>query len=249
MAAETTDAEQPGEPAHKQPAHEQSALVPVLVGVLVTALAALLAYFLPVRHAATGVGFCFFIATYVLVLRRDAETIRHHGVSLGGVFEPVPLDVKRLLSDAARALAFALASAVVLFPPFWLGFVAWWRPHQAFDPSALPTFDEVLGQLLVIALPEEVFYRGYLQTALDDTWSKRVRVLGASLGPGILLSSAIFTLGHVATEFQPGRLAVFFPSLVFGWLTARTRGVGAAIVFHAACNVFSAYLARGYGFG
>src|SRR5690606_23526565 len=63
MAAETTDAEQPGEPAHKQPAHEQSALVPVLVGVLVTALAALLAYFLPVRHAATGVGFCFFIAT------------------------------------------------------------------------------------------------------------------------------------------------------------------------------------------
>ncbi|MBI3200280.1 MAG: CPBP family intramembrane metalloprotease [Myxococcales bacterium] len=117
-------------------------------------------------------------------------------------------------------------------------------------PGALPSLgDDVLGQLLVIALPEEAFFRGYLQTALDDAWKPRIRVLGAELGWGILVSSALFAFGHFATEPHPNRLAVFFPALVFGWLRARTNGIGAGIVFHALCNLFAAYLARSYGLG
>ena len=46
---------------------------------------------------------------------------------------------------------------------------------------------------------------------------------------------------------HPSRLAVFFPALVFGWLRRRTGGVGAPVVFHAACNVFASALGRGYG--
>jgi membrane protease YdiL (CAAX protease family) len=42
---------------------------------------------------------------------------------------------------------------------------------------------------------------------------------------------------------------VFFPALVFGWMRARTGGIGAAVLFHALCNIFSATLARGYGLG
>ena len=38
-----------------------------------------------------------------------------------------------------------------------------------------------------------------------------------------------------------------FPSLVFGWLRARTEGVGASIAFHASCNLFSATLLQAYG--
>ncbi|MBK7585073.1 MAG: CPBP family intramembrane metalloprotease [Myxococcales bacterium] len=88
-----------------------------------------------------------------------------------------------------------------------------------------------------------------LQTALDDVWKPRFRVLGADIGLGLLVSSALFALGHFATEVHPNRLAVFFPALVFGWLRARTKGVGAGIVFHALCNLFAAYLARSYGLG
>jgi hypothetical protein len=69
------------------------------------------------------------------------------------------------------------------------------------------------------------------------------------VSPAILVTSAVFALGHVATIHDPGRLAVFFPSLVFGWLRARTGGVGAAIAFHALCNLFSESLMRGYGLG
>jgi membrane protease YdiL (CAAX protease family) len=223
-------------------------LAPSLIGAGVTALAGVLSYLVPSRHAATSVGFCFFIATYALVMRRSSETIRHHGVSLGGLFEPVPLSLRRIAADTRSAVSWALGASLLLLPLFWLGFIVWWHPRQDFDPSRWPSLDEVIGQVLVIALPEELFYRGYLQTALEDAAPPRRRVLGAEVGLGLVLSSAIFAAGHLLTEPHPARLAVFFPSLVFGWLFARTRGVGAAILFHAACNLFSAYLARGYGF-
>jgi membrane protease YdiL (CAAX protease family) len=64
-----------------------------------------------------------------------------------------------------------------------------------------------------------------------------------------VVTSAVFALGHLATELNPNRLAVFFPALLFGWLRSRTRGVGASITLHALCNLFASYLARSYGFG
>ena len=169
---------------------------------------------------------------------------------LGGLLEPEPLSLRRLLTDGARALAWGAGMALIVFPPFWLGWLYWWHPHQAFHPAPPPSFSQdVLGQLLVIALPEEAFYRGYLQTSFDDAFRGRVRVLGAELGPGILIASALFALGHIATEVHPNRLAVFFPALVFGWLRVRTRGIGAGMVFHALSNLLTAYLAHSYMLG
>jgi hypothetical protein len=106
--------------------------------------------------------------------------------------------------------------------------------------------NETFGQVVIIALPEEAFYRGYLQSRLDDAFPWRVRLLGAKVGVGLLVGSVIFALGHFATIREPTRLAVFFPSLVFGWLRARTKGIGAGIAFHASCNLFSELLGRGY---
>jgi membrane protease YdiL (CAAX protease family) len=57
----------------------------------------------------------------------------------------------------------------------------------------------------------------------------------------------IFAIGHVLTIRHPARLAVFFPALLFGWLRQRTGGVGASVLLHASCNIFSAALGRGYG--
>ena len=102
-------------------------------------------------------------------------------------------------------------------------------------------------RLAVVALPEEAFYRGYLQTALDKIWRPRLNVFGARVGIGLLVASAVFAVGHVLTEPYLGRLAVFFPALVFGWLRAKTGGIGPGVAFHAACNCFAWVLGRGYG--
>lgn len=204
---------------------------------------------LPAEHAATGVGLCFCAATYLLVLRYDTHTIRQHGLSLGGVLEPEPLQWRRLRRDLACASGWALLCSALLLPPFGLGYVWWWQPVRplVWAPSEAP-LSEVMGQLLVIALPEEMFFRGYLQSRLDKRWPPRWRLAGAQIGWGLMISSAVFAVGHVLTTPQLGRLAVFFPSLVFGWLRARTGGIGAAVLFHAACNLFAAYLGRGFGF-
>lgn len=223
---------------------------PLFVALATTALVAALSYLLPESYAATAVGLAFLLVTYRVALRSDdADAARRFALSLGGLLDPEPIDARRLARDAWGALAWAALAAIVSFPAFWAGYRIWWRPEHAFVPSGPPAVDAVLGQVLGVALPEEAFYRGYLQTAFDERTERRVRVLGAELGPGVVAASALFAVGHLLTVLNPARLAVFFPSLAFGWLRARTRGIGAGLVFHAACNLFAEYLARSYGLG
>jgi membrane protease YdiL (CAAX protease family) len=229
-------------------APSSSAWRPLLAAAITTAVVTAAAYLAPERYAATVVGVCFLAATWWLVLRHDELTVRTYGLSLGGLLEPARLDAGRLARDAAHAGLWALLLMALTFPPFVVGYLAYWRPHHVFAlrlPASI--FDELAGQLVVIALPEEAFFRGYLQTSLDRAFPPRWRVLGADLGPGWLLASAIFAVGHVLTIRHPARLAVFFPALLFGWLRKRTGGVGAGVLFHASCNVLSALLGRGYG--
>lgn len=96
-----------------------------------------------------------------------------------------------------------------------------------------------LTQVLVVALPEEIFFRGYLMSRLEERWPSRRRLWGAPVGWSLLVSSALFGLGHFLVDFQPGRMAVFFPALVFGWMRQRTGSLAPATLFHALCNLFS----------
>ena len=224
-------------------------LKPVAIAALTTLVVALLAR-LPDSFSATAVGFGFLAATYWLVLRSDdSAKIDRYGLSFGGLFDLAPLSPARIARDARSAVSWALGASLIFLPPFWLGFLWWWHIREPFHLPRLGSLaGDFSGQLLVIALPEEAFYRGYLQSALDEVWKPRLRFLGAELGPGLLVTSALFALGHLSTEFNVTRLAVFFPSLAFGFLRSRTRGVGAGIVFHALCNLFASYLGQSYGF-
>ncbi|MDB4943510.1 MAG: Abortive infection protein [Labilithrix sp.] len=203
---------------------------------------------LPDRYVATAVGFLFLGATWVLVWRADDARVERAGLALGGLVLPGPIARGRLLRSAGTALGWAAACAVVTFVPFYFGWRTFWHPRGQFGLHFQPWdgANEVFGQLVIIALPEEAFYRGYLQSRLDEALPQRVRVLGAAVGPSLVVTSIIFALGHFATIREPARLAVFFPSLLFGWLRARTGGIGAGVAFHASCNVFSEVLGRGY---
>jgi uncharacterized protein len=222
------------------------------VAALVTAVATAASYLLPYNYAAHGVGITFLGATYWLVVRGDDNArIREYGLSLSGIVEVAPLSWSRLTRDALQAIAYALGAALIIYPFFWIGFRLWWHVDH-FHPAPLSTvLNDAGGQLLMIALPEEAFYRGYLQTSLerhlaDKSFTITVAGTTTRLGLGIPLTSAIFAIGHLCTELNPARLAVFFPSLVFGILRARTGGIGASVLFHALCNLFSAYLAHSY---
>jgi membrane protease YdiL (CAAX protease family) len=218
----------------------------------VTIVVAAIAAGLPDRWHTTLVGFAFLAVTWALVWRHDDARVRRAGLALGGLVIPGKLEAASVARQAAVACAWAFGTMVVVAVPFFFGWRAWFghvMPRLSFSLTVTPAAaaNEVLGQLFVIALPEEAFYRGYLQSRLDEVWPPRWRVLGAVLGPGWLVTAAIFAVGHLATIPAPSRLAVFFPALVFGWLRARTGGIGASMLFHALCNVYSQALGRGFG--
>jgi membrane protease YdiL (CAAX protease family) len=107
---------------------------------------------------------------------------------------------------------------------------------------------EVAKELFTIALPEEVFHRGYLMSALEQRWPARRRILGAPLGLAALLACLIFAVGHLVGELALARLATFFPSLVFSWLWRRSGSLWAPALFHAASNLLmSVLLASTFG--
>ena len=200
----------------------------------------------------------FFLGTTFYMARRNQVTLAHYGADLSGLLdsralpngEPEPLgeSLRRALPELARELGFAVLCSLVVFPPFVLAFRLWHQVDASFTLH-LPhdPLDFVLGQLVVVALPEEALFRGYFQTELSARFTRRRRVLGAELSLAALsCQAALFALLHFLVGLDPTRLSVFFPALAFGWLRARRGGIGAAVWFHAFCNVLSEVLARGY---
>ena len=96
-----------------------------------------------------------------------------------------------------------------------------------------------LSQILVVAVPEEVFFRGYLMSRFENRFPSHRRLWGAAVGWPLLLTSVLFATGHFLVDFQPARLAVFFPALAFGWMRSRSGSVAPGAVFHALCNLLS----------
>jgi membrane protease YdiL (CAAX protease family) len=139
------------------------------------------------------------------------------------------------LGDPWNGTRLALGTAAIVLPVFVLGYYVFWgwfvgRTIIPFSGDAL--LSTGIWALVGIALPEEVFFRGWMQSRLGEFYDGGVKILGAKIGPAILISSALFTLTHLVTNPDPIRLAVFFPSLIFGWLRARTGSVLAPVLFH-----------------
>jgi membrane protease YdiL (CAAX protease family) len=93
-----------------------------------------------------------------------------------------------------------------------------------------------------VALPEELFFRGYVQGRLEEAWPPTRTLLGARVGVAWIVTAALFGLGHFLVTFEPQMLSRFFPGLVFGWMFARTRSILPGTIFHAACNLIMAIL-------
>jgi membrane protease YdiL (CAAX protease family) len=100
----------------------------------------------------------------------------------------------------------------------------------------------VLVQLLAVALPEELFFRGLVQSRLQQRWLTRWRVLGSGFGSPEITAAALFALVHLVTIPAPHRLLVFFPGLLFGCVRTRYNSVVSAAVLHACCNAVLAGL-------
>lgn len=138
------------------------------------------------------------------------------------------------------SLRFFLLCSLALFP----GFLLVNHCYQSFIlsrhffwnlPGNLPRL--LLTQLLLVSLPEEVFFRGWMQPLLR-------RRLGA--WASLLATSLLFAFSHSVIALQWWHFAIFFPGCVFGWLREKTGAVTASILFHATSNLLMAWIAVSY---
>jgi membrane protease YdiL (CAAX protease family) len=118
---------------------------------------------------------------------------------------------------------------------YWL-YRNWWLHFPVAITVSKDWLLSLAYHLLWVALPEEVFYRGYMQSRLNEAFPKRMNLLSAPVGFGWVYTSLLFALGHFVISLRPEALATFFPGLLFGWLRERTGSIVASTAFHAMCN-------------
>jgi membrane protease YdiL (CAAX protease family) len=149
-------------------------------------------------------------------------------------------DLRRMLlpepGSLLRGAAQGLAAALLLIPAFW-AVLAVSGGFRAGELSWAALGARAPAEVALVAVPEELFFRGFLQRHLDELWPGRRRVLGAACGPGLAAAAALFALAHLAVQPRPQALLVFFPGLAFGWLYARQQSVAGPVILHAACNL------------
>jgi len=130
-------------------------------------------------------------------------------------------------SDVGRSFAWGLLAALALVLPLalLLGVIAW--------APKWPTWGWLwlANNVLVVAMAEEVFFRGYLQTQLAARWS--ALPYGATLA--CVLVAILFGLAHAAGGWQWVLLATL-SGLIYGTVY-RYGGLLAAIAVHAGLNL------------
>jgi membrane protease YdiL (CAAX protease family) len=101
----------------------------------------------------------------------------------------------------------------------------------------------IFYQFLFVALTEEIFFRGYLQsnifTLAENLLNSRRKIPGYT---AVFISALLFAAAHVAIRAQISAILTFFPGLVLGWLFLRTKSLVAPILFHGLANTCYALL-------
>jgi len=140
---------------------------------------------------------------------------------------PLLLGGRIHLSSSVRDLGLGLLVSALALLPFSLAFTD-------LKVVRAPTVQSMMVQLFVVSLPEEAFFRGFLQDLLRND----IR--------GVLMVSILFSVAHLpALLFQGDTTALmtFFPSLVMGLLYMKTSNILPSTIFHFLSNVvFSVFV-------
>ena len=124
--------------------------------------------------------------------------------------------------------ATALGIIVMTLISLKIGMIAW-------DPK-LPVifFPWLIGNLLFVSIPEEAFFRGFIQRELYLWFGKTT---GAAVG-SVVITSFFFVLLHLIWVGSfPFLCLVFIASLIYGTLYQVTQAIESSMICHFLFNV------------
>jgi membrane protease YdiL (CAAX protease family) len=137
-------------------------------------------------------------------------------------------------------------TCIVVFPAMYCGL---WLlksyglglPLRPVLPQNQPWILWLLYQFMYVAVAEEVFFRGYVQSnILRLTNTVRPEQCESPQWISIVISAAVFAVAHIIAQGNVISGLTFFPGLILGWLFIRTKSILAPILFHGLAN--SCYL-------
>lgn len=229
----------------EQQAGRDALIAYAIVAVLVTGLVRIDVTLPWVGHLGSALVSVLFLYAPMMALARRNEDLIDYG------FKAEPIK---------KGLIYAGAAIAVIFPMFALGYFAFYEVacHSSLLSHLVPRnmcahyaglqglhapamtwalAEFCLVQLLVVALPEELFFRGFLLGLLEKRFPPKRRWLGGGIGLALVLSSLAFALIHIPKDGDPRVLATFFPGLLFGWMRSATGSILAPTIAHGASNI------------
>jgi membrane protease YdiL (CAAX protease family) len=100
-----------------------------------------------------------------------------------------------------------------------------------------PVLARVVRVLIFVGFLEEFFFRGYLQSRLNDAFGRPYQVAGIAFGVGLVASAVIFGLIHPLTSIGgtpwPWALWTATGGLVFGLLREKSGSAVAPAIAHS----------------
>ena len=165
------------------------------------------------------------ILSFLLYSIKPTNNIFYSSLPILMVMFPIILGYRVKLRFSIKDFFLGLIVSVVILLPYYI----------VFSPSPSPPPLEgggwgwgVIFQLLLVALPEEFFFRGFLQ----DSTGRNFRA--------VLIVSLLFSIAHLPKAIFLGEwisLLSFFPSLVMGWLYMKTNNILPGTIFHLLANL------------
>jgi membrane protease YdiL (CAAX protease family) len=215
------------------------------VAILVTALVQIDVTLPAIGHLGSALIAVVFLYAPMIVGKRRGEDLIDYGFVVG------PL---------RKGLALAGVAILIIFPIFVVGYFAFYEigcdqevlrdlvprgmcgryggiehVHAPALTWSLAEFCAV--QIVVVALPEELFFRGFLLGLLERRFPPKRRILGGGVGIALVISAAAFAIIHLPKDGDPRALATFFPGLLFGWMRSATGSIMASTIAHAGSNI------------
>ena len=132
---------------------------------------------------------------------------------------PVIVDHRVKMRLSMKDVLLGVVASVIILSPYYLVFGGNLKSITVYS---------IIFQLLSVSLPEEFFFRGFLQ----DSIGKSLRA--------VLWTSCFFSLAHLPRAIFLNdwiSLLSFFPSLIMGWLYMKTNNIVPGTMFHLLANL------------
>ena len=197
----------------------------LLISFILIATISLLSFFMnkyrfPARH------FVFPAALFLLPLICDKT------------FSPKKLFIPS--REGLKLFSWVTVATLLFYPPLFFAYNLSFL-HRNF---VIPGSSEIIGALLkgliaiaVAAIPEEFFFRGYIQEHVFAAFDKKILKIVSLKN---LFTSLLFGLVHALAFLDITRAATFFPSLLFGLFTEKSRGrIFYSILYHVVSNILA----------